>query len=205
MVRKYLTSGILAGIVIGIGGAVYLACDSRYIGALLFTTGLLSICALGFSLFTGKIGFMVVRHEREDYIELFLGLLGNFIGASLTGCAIAAATPARMEKALEICTVKLTVPFLSVFILAFFCGILVYLAVVIYREKQNVLGIFFCIPTFILAGFEHSIADMFYFAASGIVSPPAFLFILVVLVGNTAGGMLIPALRLLMSGVKQHA
>ncbi|NCB51434.1 MAG: formate/nitrite transporter family protein [Clostridia bacterium] len=204
MVRKYLTSGILSGIVIGIGGAVYLACDSRYVGALLFTTGLLCICVLGFSLYTGKIGFMVVRHEKEDYAELFLGLLGNFIGASLTGYAIAAATPARMERALEICTAKLEIPFISVFILALFCGILVYLAVVIFREKQNVLGIFFCIPTFILAGFEHSIADMFYFAASGIVSQRAFLFVLVVILGNTAGGMLVPALRLLMSGVRQH-
>jgi len=204
MVRKYLTSGIIAGMLIGIGGAVYLACDSRYAGALLFTTGLLSICVLGFSLYTGKIGFMVARHGREDYAELFLCLLGNYIGASLTGLAVAAATPARRTRAAEICTAKLEIPFLSVFFLALFCGILVYLAVVIYREKQNVLGILFCIPTFILAGFEHSIADMFYFAASGILSPRAFLFILVVILGNTAGGMLIPALRLLMSGVRQY-
>ncbi len=204
MVRKYLTSGVLAGLLVGIGGAACLACENRYAGALLFTTGLLCICLPGFSLFTGKIGFMVTRHEKEDYAELFLCLPGNYIGASLTGLAVAAATPARRERALEICAAKLEIPLVSVFLLALLCGVLVYLAVVIYREKQNVLGILFCIPAFILAGFEHSIADMFYFASAGIASLRVFLFIAVVILGNAAGGMLIPALRLLMSGVRQH-
>ena len=52
-------------------------------------------------------------------------------------------------------------------------------------------------PVFILSGFEHSIANMFYFSASGIVSFEAFLYLWLVILGNAAGGMLLPALLLL--------
>ncbi|MBQ2175260.1 MAG: formate/nitrite transporter family protein, partial [Alphaproteobacteria bacterium] len=64
----------------------------------------------------------------------------------------------------------------------------------IYRDKQTVTGILFCIPVFILSGFEHSVADIFYFAASGIVSLKAFCFICIVILGNSIGGMLLPAI-----------
>ena len=71
-----------------------------------------------------------------------------------------------------------------------------YLAVSIYRDNKTPLGILFCIPVFILSGFEHSIADMFYFAASGIVSVKAFAFLWIVILGNSIGGMLLPALKI---------
>ena len=78
-----------------------------------------------------------------------------------------------------------------------------YLAVSVWRDRQTPLGILFCIPVFILSGFEHSIADMFYFAASGIVSAEAFGFIWLVIIGNALGAMLLPALELLgKRGVK---
>ena len=44
---------------------------------------------------------------------------------------------------------------------------------------------------FILSGFEHSIADMFYLGASGIFSLNAALFMLAVVIGNSLGGMLL--------------
>ena len=69
-----------------------------------------------------------------------------------------------------------------------------YLAVSIYKEKNNVIGIIFCIPVFILAGFEHSIADLFYFAASGIVSLKALGFIWTVILGNSIGAVILPLL-----------
>jgi len=58
-----------------------------------------------------------------------------------------------------------------------------------------IAGIVFCIPVFILCGFEHSIADLFYFAASGIVSLEACLFLWIVILGNALGGMLLPLLN----------
>ena len=80
------------------------------------------------------------------------------------------------------------------FIRAIFCGMLMYLAVCLYKEHKTIAGIVFCVPVFILAGFEHSIADMGYFAISGIVSLEAFLFIWVVILGNSLGGVLLPLL-----------
>lgn len=59
-------------------------------------------------------------------------------------------------------------------------------------------------PVFILSGFEHSIADMFYFGASGIFSLSAALFMLAVVIGNSLGGMLLPALTLI-GGQKMKA
>jgi len=51
------------------------------------------------------------------------------------------------------------------------------------------------VPVFILAGFEHSIADMFYFCAGGQFTLEALVFILVVILGNAVGGIIIPAAR----------
>ena len=57
---------------------------------------------------------------------------------------------------------------------------------------------------FILSGFEHSIADIFYFAASGIVSLRAFGFLWLVILGNAAGGMLLPLLNGLWNKGGRH-
>ena len=54
---KTFISGIASGVMVGIGGAVYMSCESRYVGAVLFSVALLSICCLGLYLYTGKIGF----------------------------------------------------------------------------------------------------------------------------------------------------
>jgi formate/nitrite transporter FocA (FNT family) len=72
-----------------------------------------------------------------------------------------------------------------------------YTAVWIYREKKSVWGILFCIPVFILSGFEHSVADMFYFAAAGLFSLQSFVYIFLVVLGNTLGGLCIPAVQAL--------
>ena len=82
----------------------------------------------------------------------------------------------------------------------FFCGVLMYTAVWIYREKKTALGILFCIPVFILAGFEHSIADMFYFSLAGLFKTRALVFLLLVVLGNSLGGLFIPAVQSLKGG-----
>lgn len=189
---KNLFSGIASGILISIGGAIFLACDIKYIGAFLFSVALLCICHLGYSLFTGKICYMPIKHDKDAFSVLLLGLLGNLIGTFACGYMIAYALPALKETAFKICNAKLEQQFLGTLIRGIFCGILIYLAVEVYKRKNSVLGILICIPVFILSGFEHSIADMFYFAAGGIVSLKAFAFIWIVILGNTIGGMLFP-------------
>ena len=51
---SFIISGFLAGISISLCGTVFLACDSKIVGAVLFSVGLFSICAFGFHLFTGN-------------------------------------------------------------------------------------------------------------------------------------------------------
>lgn len=192
---RSIRSGICAGIMISIGGAVYLACgDRKYIGAVLFTVALLSICFRGYALFTGRVGFIVENHKKADVSELLLCLLGNAIGTVVCGLLIRYAITATGDAAQAVCEAKLTQAIPSTFIRAIFCGVLMYIAVSVYRENKSVVGILFCIPVFIIAGFEHSIADMFYFAASGIVSARACGFIWIVILGNSVGAMILPAL-----------
>ena len=191
-----ICSGISAGIMVSIGGCVFLACESKVVGAVLFSVALLVICYKGFSLFTGKVGYIPEKHGREEVSVLLLGLLGNLIGTLLCGVLIRTALPNLGSAALAACGAKLTQTAYSTFVRGLFCGILMYSAVSIYRANSSIAGIVFCIPVFILAGFEHSIADMFYFAASGTVSAKAFGFIWLVILGNSAGGMLLPALAL---------
>ncbi len=191
---KKIASGICAGILISIGGSVYLACDNKYIGAVLFTVALLCICLKGYSLYTGRIGFIVESHDKEYFGGLTLGLLGNAIGTVACGYAVRFAIPKLGEAAVALCTGKLDQSFAQTLIRGLFCGILMYLAVSVYKEKNNIVGILFCIPVFILAGFEHSIADLFYFAASGIVKIEAFGFIWTVILGNSIGAVILPLL-----------
>ncbi|MBQ6550854.1 MAG: formate/nitrite transporter family protein [Lachnospiraceae bacterium] len=196
---KKVGSGIAAGIMVSIGGAVFLACESRIAGAVLFSVALLSICFAGYSLYTGKIGFIPEKHDKEAVSVLLTGLLGNTLGTILCGLLIRYAFSASAETAETICTAKLAQTFFGTLIRGTFCGILMYTAVKIYRDNKSPLGVLFCIPVFILSGFEHSVADIFYFAASGIVSVKAFGFILTVILGNSIGGMLLPVLTGVLS------
>ena len=194
-VRAAVPDGILAGVMVSVGGAVLLSVDDRYVGAALFCIALLSICYFGFNLYTGKVGFLWKSHGKKDLSLALLGLLGNFLGTCLSGLLIAAALPRLREAALLACEKRLTQLPVQTLLRGFFCGILMYSAVWIYREKKTVAGILFCIPVFILAGFEHSVADMFYFALAGLFTPRAAVFILLVVLGNSLGGLFIPAVQ----------
>ncbi len=201
--KRELALAIIAGLLIGIGGSVFLACENKVVGAIFFSVALLCICMRGYFLFTGKVGFLVNAHGKTDIRGVLCALLGNLIGTVVSGYAIRYVFPAYAEKALSLCEAKLTQALPETLIRGIFCGMLMYLAVVIYKENKSISGIFFCVPVFILAGFEHSIANMFYFAASGIVSLRACLYLWIVILANAVGGMLIPALMLLCKEKKE--
>lgn len=202
MLNKF-SSGICAGILIAIGGTVYLSCADKYVGAVLFSVALLCICLKGYSLFTGKIGFIPEKHGKNEVSELFLGLAGNAVAVALCGLILSIALPDAAQTAREVCTAKLSQTFGSSLIRSIFCGILMYLAVSIFRDGKKIVGIIFCIPVFILSGFEHSVADMFYFALAGAVSLDMLVFLGTVLLGNSVGAMILPILGGKMKNGKQ--
>ena len=194
-------SGILAGMLISLGGAVFLACYpvgeyGKFVGALLFSLALLCICMRGYALYTGKIGLVLEQHKRADVSLLLLCLLGNLIGTVAFGFLIGYVFPNLKVTATSICEDKLAQGYGFGLLRAVLCGILVYLSIDIYRKNKSISGILLCIPAFILSGYEHSIADMFYFSAAGIVSGEAFLYLLMIVLGNSIGALLIPSLLL---------
>ena len=64
-----------------------------------------------------------------------------------------------------------------------------------YRQTKNPLILFICVSVFILSGFEHCVANMFYFFLAGMWSLKAVGYLLIMTVGNSLGGMLIPAVK----------
>lgn len=194
-------SGLCAGTLIALGGGVFLGCRGagndplwQIAGAVFFSVALLCICYRSYALYTGRVGFLLEKHDGETLSALFLGLAGNLVAAGLWGLAMRYAIPTAGTTAETLAAAKLTQSFFQTFVRAVFCGLLMYLAVVIYRDRRSVVAILFCVPTFILTGFEHSIADCFYFAAAGDLSGSMWLFILAALLGNSVGAWILPLL-----------
>lgn len=193
--RKAICNSIAAGIFIGIGGSVFLAIENKVVGAIFFTVALLCICQLDLMLYTGKIGFLAFDHSGTEIRNTAVCLAGNCIGTGLAGTAIRYCRPQVITRAVTMMEDKLAVSFGRTFFTALFCGILMYAAVRIYRERQSLSGILFCVPVFILAGFEHSIADMFYAWTALVGGGRTVVMLAVVVLGNTVGGLLVPVLK----------
>ena len=197
---KTVFSGILAGISISIGGTVFLLSDSKIAGAIFFSVGLFSVCAFGFSLFTGKVCY-VFENDRSYAMKLPLIWIGNLIG-SLIVAFLEMQTrlaPQLAEKADGISKTKMSQGLLSAFILAVLCDIMIYIAVEGYKsiphEVGKYLAVFFGVTVFVLCGFEHCVANMYYFTVGNAWSGKAVLYLLVMTAGNAVGGVLIPLLR----------
>lgn len=197
---KTFVYGILAGISIAIGGTAFLSVESKALGALLFTVGLFTICTFGFSLFTGKVCYVFER-DRDYAIDLPIIWLGNLCGTWLTAFVESQtrAGPALAERAQSLCRVKLDDGLLSIFILAVLCNLLIFIAVDGYNKNPHELGkylsLFFGVTVFILCGFEHCVANMYYFSMAGMWSMRTLGYVLIMTFGNAVGGVLIPLLR----------
>lgn len=186
-----------AGIMIGIGGAVYLTLENKVIGAVLFGVGLYTIVLNGLFLYTGKVGDLISAKDKKAYIlQLIFTWIGNLAGTALAAAAISATRIGNLGRTAEvICKTKLADTPHSILILAVFCGILMYAAVDGFREKGNPLILFFCVTVFILCGFEHCIANMFYFSVAGAWSLRAVIYLLLMTLGNSVGGILLPLVK----------
>ena len=207
---SFWMDGMLSGLMIGIGGIVSQSCENRYLGAFLFSLGLFCIVQFQYGLYTGKVGYILDR-DRAYLGETLFTLLANAVGAALTAGLVlltrfAEKMPvqgmdlALMERAQNAMQAKLGDSLLSSFILAVFCGILMFTAVEGSRrcaEKKNFVGGIFVvvmpIMVFILSGFNHCVADFFTYFLAGCPNPMrALLYFPMVILGNMVGGVLIP-------------
>lgn len=192
---NHFLKGIYAGIAIGIGGTIFLASENKVIGSLLFSIGLLTVCMYGMNLYTGKIGYVI--NNKISYLwELFLTLIGNFVGTFIVGFSIRSTRfTSYIDKAINVSNTKLNDNLLSIFILSCFCGILMYIAVNSYKKFNDSIAkhlpIIMCVTVFILAGFEHCVANMFYFSVANMWSVKTILYTIVMVLGNSLGAIII--------------
>lgn len=186
---------ILAGVMISIGGSVFLCCENRAVGAFFFSVGLVGVVMLGFNLYTGRIGY-VFDNDKTFFIDTLLSIVGN-----LVGCIAVGLMQLPKGEVAAIVETKLQKGDLVVFADGILCGILIYVCVEIFKKKGTIAGILLCIPTFILCGFEHSVADMFYVVNAREFTPQAALFLLIVVLGNAVGGLAIPLLMRLSAAL----
>ncbi|MDD6155082.1 MAG: formate/nitrite transporter family protein [Eubacteriales bacterium] len=190
---KIFISAIAAGCSISFGGMVFLSLDNKIAGAFFFTVGLFIICTFGFHLFTGKVAY-VLHNDKQYAISLPVIWIGNLIGAFLTAHIFLATRIAGItEKAQAMCQIKADDSLLSLFILGIECNIFVYLAVEGYNKNPHEIGkylsLVFGIMVFILCGFEHCVADMFYISVAGMWSLNMFVRVLVITAGNIVGAV----------------
>lgn len=195
-VRQFF-SAVLAGMLIGMGGTVYLSQSNPVVGSFLFAIGLFTIVVFQLHLFTGKIGY--TPFQKPVYlIELAITWLGNLVGTGITAGMVRNSRiyGGMAEKVAGIVDAKLADNFLSIFFLAVFCGMLMFIAVDCFRNVQGstlrFIGVFVPVMVFILSGFEHVIANMYYFSLAGVWSGHCFASVIVMTLGNAVGGMLIP-------------
>lgn len=179
---------ILAGLAVSLGGYVFLSCENKYVGSVLFSVGLLTVVYLGLNLYTGRIGY-IFSQNCEERIDTLFSLPGNVLG-----CLCAGLLKPPVGQVESLVASKLTKPLSGVFIDGILCGILIFICVDIFKRKQNPIAILFGVPAFILCGFEHSVADAFYIANARAFSLESLWFLLVVAAGNAVGGVLIPLL-----------
>lgn len=211
---KILLRGIVAGICNSIGGWLYLRArvdlHSIVVASFLFTTGSIFIAHYFFYLYTGQIGFIIERDGNKllnKIFELLVGLVGNILGCMLMGFLIRVSTyDTNLELFAElenIVNLKTGYKWYQALILSFLCGMLIHIGVDGFRRIDNPLGrylvLFLCIGGFTLAGFEHSVANMFFYFANNSYNASAFLSIFICVIGNSLGGIALSSIRLLVS------
>ncbi|MCQ2537537.1 MAG: formate/nitrite transporter family protein [Lachnospiraceae bacterium] len=202
---KTIILAISAGFFIGIGGVVSLMQENKIAGAFLFSIGLLTILVFKFNLYTGMVGYVLesLKKKKFEYLlTVFLVWLGNYMGTAL--CAGLIRLTPLADKIVPKCETnvqaKLENSWYAFLILGIFCGVLMFIAVDTYKkniEKKDflcVVAVFMGVMVFILAGFEHSIADMFYFTLTGHFVD-ILLPLLLITIGNALGGNLIPIIQ----------
>lgn len=211
---KILLKGIMGGICISIGGWLFICCRANLengflIGSLFFTVGLMLICNFDYFLYTGKVCFLFVKEDKNiktKISELVIGLVGNFIGCLIMGFVLGLIAKESNEMIKYIITsiskAKSENSILKIFVTSFFCGIFVFLAVKGFKSFENTilkhLCVLVCISSFILAGFEHCVANMFYMVVGGAFDSATIINLLLCIIGNSLGGLFLPMINYIL-------
>lgn len=191
---------VAGGVCIGLGGVVYLSCGQPAVGAFLFSLGLLTIYTFDLNLYTGKVCYIPEKGAR-CLPELLMVLAGNTVGTVGLGFLLGATKLKRlMPHTQQLVAQKLSDTLPSTVVMAVLCGLMMSIAVLGFHRVKDGVGRYLIlilpVMVFILSGFEHSIADLFYISFARAWSPKAALYLAVIAAGNLLGGVLLPMVRL---------
>ncbi len=187
-VCKMFLLAVLAGAFIAMGGvgattaavSVPLASVGKFVGACVFPGGLTMVLLAGSELFTGNSLLVIPLLEKEISPA---GMLKNwavvYVGNLVGGLLIAAGVVYSHQpdlfgnqtavSVISTAAAKCSLSFGDGVIRGILCNFLVCIAVWISFAAKDVagkiVGLFFPIMMFVLCGFEHSVANMYYIGA----------------------------------------
>jgi len=149
----------------------------KLIGGLAFCLGLILVIGAGAELFTGNnLIVMAWAHRKVTTRQLLrnwsIVYVGNFVGSMLTAVGMLLTKQYTFNSgaiglnALNIANGKVQLDFMQAIMLGVFCNALVCLAVWLCigarSATDKILAILFPVTAFVAAGFEHSVANMFF-------------------------------------------
>ena len=185
-----VSKSTLAGLLISLGATAFLTADNKTVGALLFSIGLTAVILLEANLYTGKIGYV---NSKAKLISAVLILIQNLLVALVCGLIFYSTKNNICEN---LWLNKLTKSWHEFLFDSIGCGICIYLSVELYKKTGSIFVIVLGVLVFILSGFEHCIADIFYLSASMSFDLKSILYILIAIIGNSIGSLLIRFLQL---------
>jgi formate transporter len=215
--------GVLAGAFIGLGSLMFtlVASDaglgfaaSRLLGGLVFSLGLVLVTVAGAELFTGNnLIAMAWASGQVGTGQLLrnwaLVCAANFVGAAGLALLVwlsgqgALNQGAVARAAIRIASAKAELPWVEAFFRGVLCNLLVCMAVWMASAGRSVadkaVAIVFPITAFVAAGFEHSIANMYFFPLAMLLGAPLGALdmaanLVPVIAGNIVGGSVLVAL-----------
>lgn len=186
---------VMAGLFIGIAGLIFLSVENKTLGALLFSFGLLMVVSKGYFLYTGKVGY-ALPYQKGYLVILLKTLFGNIIGIGAVGLLFQLSGMTEVIASAEMLFVsKLSKTWYEAFILAIFCGMLMYVGVNGYKKYDNpllkILIVIFAVVIFILAKFEHSIANLLYLFLGNHFTLASLIYVFIWIIGNALGAILL--------------
>lgn len=184
-ILKMILLGIMAGAFIALGGdasnvasfGVENAGLQRVVAGCLFPVGLMMVVFSGSELFTGNCLMIMGALDKrikvsKVLINLFVVFFSNLLGALIVDFLIFYSgqldigSGAVGAYAIKIAVAKTTISPLKAFTSGILCNIFVCMAILMSSIAKEIVGkifaIFFPIFAFVVCGFEHSIANMFY-------------------------------------------
>jgi len=179
----FIALGAIFATTVAAGGAELPYGVVRLLAGLAFTLGLILVVVAGAELFTGNNLIVMAWASRRVATVALLGnwavvWIGNFVGAFATALIVYVSEQytfgggAVGQTALGIAATKTSLGFAQAIALGILCNALVCLAVWLtygaHTTTDKILAIIPPIAAFVAAGFEHSVANM-YFISIGLL------------------------------------